>query len=82
MASANVVSLDQARIARQPERWVGKRELAAHLNCSPRTVERYLTSPRYTINGERIPHRRVFGGPYQFQLGAVDAWLNQIAQAR
>ena len=79
--TASVMSLDEARIARQPEPWVGKRELAKHLGVSPRTVERYLTSPRYTINGERIPHRRVFGGPYQFQLGKVDDWLSQVASS-
>ena len=76
---AEVIDLEQARRDRTPEPWVGKRELAVHLGCSPRTIERYLTSPRYVINGERIPHRRVFGGPYQFQLGAVDRWLSQVA---
>ena len=49
--SGTVIDLQQAREARIPEPWVGKKELARHMGVSPRTVERWLSDPRYTIKG-------------------------------
>ena len=79
VAGAEVIDLEQARRDRAPEPYVSKRELAEHFGCSPRTVERWLTSDRYLIGGRRIPHHRIFGGPYRFKIGEVESWLRGAA---
>lgn len=79
--SADVISLDEARAARTPEPWIGKKDLAHYLNCHPRTIERYLNDPRYTIGGKNVPHRRIFGGPVQFKISHVEKWLQGVSRS-
>lgn len=50
-----------------PERWLSKRELAAHYSFSYRWVE------EQTRKG--MPSRRI-GGQLRFRLSEVDPWLS------
>ena len=50
------------------EPWLCKRELAAHLSCSVRSVEYALA--------EGMPHALIFGRP-KFHASEVEAWLER-----
>jgi excisionase family DNA binding protein len=52
-------------IAREGEPWLTKRELAAQLHCSTRTIERL-----------RLPSMRV-GGQNRYRLSEVEAYLTR-----
>ena len=67
--NAQVVSLEQERMVRRGrEPWCTKQELAAHLGFSVRWVELRVR--------EGMPARRM-GQRLRFQVGAVEAWLEQ-----
>lgn len=72
-----VVDLNRERVLRglSQDPWVDVKTLARHLGFCDRTIRRWLSEDRYLIGGQRIPHRRVFGGPPRFQVAAVEAWL-------
>jgi hypothetical protein len=76
------LSVERLRRGRTLERWVPKRTVAEHFDVSERTVERWVNDPRYTRNGRGCPHRRVFGSPVRFQIGAVEVWLDEPGDPR
>ena len=73
---------ERARRGRSTERWVFRKTVAEHFGVSDRTVKRWSEDERYKRGGRNCPCRRVWGSRPQYQLGAVDAWLDEPEDPR